>query len=38
MNTDAVEIRIAGWRMKMEAPRVVPVSRQAIELIEANAR
>ncbi len=35
VNTDAVEIRIPGERMKMRAPHVVPLSRQAVEVIEA---
>ena len=35
VDTDAAEIRIPGERMKMKAPHVVPLSRQALEAIEA---
>lgn len=36
LNTDAAELRIPGERMKMRAPHVVPLSRQALEVIEAQ--
>ena len=35
VDTDAAEIRIPGERMKMKAPHVVPLSRQAVGVIEA---
>jgi integrase len=35
IDTDAAELRIPGERMKMKAPHVVPLSLQALELIEA---
>jgi integrase len=34
VDTDEAEIRIPGARMKMNAPHVVPLSRQAVEVIE----
>ena len=35
VDTDAAEIRVPGKRMKMKAPHVVPLSRQAVEVIES---
>ena len=35
VDLDAAELRIPGERMKMKAPHVVPLSRQAREVIEA---
>jgi integrase len=35
VDKDAGEIRIPGQRMKMKAPHIVPLSRQAAEVIEA---
>jgi integrase len=35
VDTDAAEIRIPCERMKMKAPHTVPLSRQALEVIEA---
>ena len=35
IDTDRAEIRIPGERMKMKAPHVVPLSRQALKVIEA---
>ena len=35
VDADAAEIRIPGERMKMKAPHIVPLSRQALEVIEA---
>lgn len=37
-NVDAAELRIPGERMKMKAPHVVPLSRQALAVIEAQQR
>jgi integrase len=34
VDTDSAEIRIPGERMKMKAPHVVPLSRQALSVIE----
>ena len=34
LDTEAAELRIPAERMKMKAPHVVPLSRQALELIE----
>jgi integrase len=36
LDMDAAELRIPGERMKMKAPHVVPLSRQALQLIEAQ--
>lgn len=38
VDTDEGEIRIPGERMKMKAPHIVPLSRQAVEVIEAMRR
>lgn len=35
VDTDAGELRISAERMKMKAPHVVPLSRQALEVLEA---
>ncbi|MFO1220317.1 MAG: tyrosine-type recombinase/integrase [Burkholderiaceae bacterium] len=35
VDTDAAEIRIPGERMKMRAPHVVPLSKQALGVLEA---
>lgn len=35
IDTDAAELRIPGERMKMKVPHVVPLSTQAVALIEA---
>jgi integrase len=34
IDTDAAAWRVAGERMKMKAPHVVPLSRQALEVLE----
>ena len=34
VDTDAAQIRIPGQRMKMKAPHIVPLSRQAVAVIE----
>lgn len=36
LDTAAAELRIPAERMKMKAPHVVPLSRQALQLIEAQ--
>jgi integrase len=38
IDTGAAEWRIPGERMKMKAPHVVPLSRQAVQLIEGMRR
>lgn len=37
-NADAAELRIPGERMKMKAPHLVPLSRQALALLDARRK